>query len=88
MSRSSKDHDSMFVVVLGTRTGDDHDSEGTNGLMTLLAVAIAMMVFVALVQDSDRRRLQDHSSVPTPQEQPIQFEDVSHYRPYSRRQPN
>uniref|UniRef100_A0A832H3I9 Uncharacterized protein n=1 Tax=Oscillatoriales cyanobacterium SpSt-402 TaxID=2282168 RepID=A0A832H3I9_9CYAN len=59
MFKSSKDDDQVFMVFFGTRNGTEDDTnECTSVFLGILAVAIVMMLFVGLVNDSERRRFQ------------------------------
>ncbi len=59
MFKSSKDDDQVFMVFFGTRNGtEDNPNECTSVFMGILAVAIVMMLFVGLINDSERRRFQ------------------------------
>jgi len=69
MFRSSRDDDQIFVVFMGSRNGADSGSEVANAFLGVLAIAIVLMVFVGLVNDSERRRLRQWST------QPTQFQD-------------
>ncbi len=72
MSRSSRDDDQVFVVLMGSRNrAPDPNSEVSNAFLGVLAVAIVLMVFVGLVNDADRRRFRQWQSVPTTQLQPV-----------------
>lgn len=48
--------DSFFVIVFGGKAGGD-DENGPAGLfLGLLAIALAMIFFVALLRDAERRQ--------------------------------
>ena len=67
MSKSAKDDDQVFVVMIGTRNSAesaDCPDSGASGLVNACAIAIAMMILVTLVNDSDRRRWQDRTVAP------------------------
>ncbi|EKQ68906.1 hypothetical protein OsccyDRAFT_3459 [Leptolyngbyaceae cyanobacterium JSC-12] len=65
MFKSSKDDDQVFMVFFGTRNGtEDNPNECTSVFMGILAVAIVMMLFVGLINDSERRRFQYQDARP------------------------
>ncbi|MBF2026441.1 MAG: hypothetical protein IGS48_06700 [Oscillatoriales cyanobacterium C42_A2020_001] len=65
MFKSSKDDDQVFMVFFGTRNGvDDDNGECTSAFMGIFAVAIVMMLFVGLINDSERRRFQYQNARP------------------------
>jgi hypothetical protein len=63
MFKSSRDDDQIFVVFMGSRNGTaDASSEFANAFLGVLAVAIVLIVFVGLLNDSERRRSRQWSS--------------------------
>lgn len=65
MFKSSRDDDQIFVVFMGSRNGNaDASGEFANAFLGVLAVAIVLIVFVGLVNDSERRRSRQWSFPP------------------------
>ncbi|MDX2229462.1 MAG: hypothetical protein NW220_07480 [Leptolyngbyaceae cyanobacterium bins.349] len=64
MLKSSKDDDQMFMVFVGSRSCPEEKNEFGSVLVGVLATAIAMMMFVALIRDAEQQRLRNQGFPP------------------------
>jgi hypothetical protein len=82
MFNGSKDDDQVFMVFVGGRSCAEDKNEFGNVLVGVLATAIAMMVFVALVRDAEQRRGQAPTALPIPRQQTIRPANYPDYPTY------
>ncbi|MDX2241349.1 MAG: hypothetical protein NW224_11745 [Leptolyngbyaceae cyanobacterium bins.302] len=64
MFRASRDDDQMLMVFFGTRNGVEDNSGFASAFVGVLALAIVMMVFVGLLNESEQRRLRQYTPQP------------------------
>jgi hypothetical protein len=72
----------VFMVFVGSRSCPEEKNEFGGVLVGVLATAIAMMMFVALVRDADQRRFQDRGLAPVTYQQDTRSAGYSGYRTY------